>query len=236
MISRWIFISPDQLNSDVGLLAASDPVETGVVLIESRWWARRRKHHKQKIALVFANLRHFADELGARGFTVRYESSDHNFAESLQRIAHDLGTRLVMMEPASRELRTEIEPLIDRGIVEFVPNEFWLTSEEDFEASQSASGPPWRMDRFYRHIRRTKDILMQDGKPVGGRFSFDGDNREPWPGHPVPPVPPEFPIDPIKTDVCALVDRECADHPGRTNVNRLPATRSDAEEAWGWAL
>jgi deoxyribodipyrimidine photolyase-related protein len=33
------------------------------------------------------------------------------------------------------------------------------------------------MDSFYRLVRRESGILMRDGKPVGGKFSFDTESR-----------------------------------------------------------
>jgi deoxyribodipyrimidine photolyase-related protein len=110
------------------------------------------------------------------------------------------------MRPAERELRQELDGLVASGEIEVVPHEGWLTSRVQFEASQS--GPPWRMDAFYRHVRRATGILMREGRPVGGKFSFDADNRRPWKGEPAAPALPVFPGDPIKDEVLELVQRD----------------------------
>ena len=57
---RWVFVPYDQLTDAVGPLAREDPAELGIVVVESRWKARRRPYHHQKLALVLSNLRHFA--------------------------------------------------------------------------------------------------------------------------------------------------------------------------------
>ncbi len=37
------------------------------------------------------------------------------------------------------------------------------------------------MEDFYREQRRRFDVLMDGDKPVGGRWNYDEDNREPPP-------------------------------------------------------
>ena len=67
---------PDQLNDRMGPLGAHAPQRVGIVLVESPWKAARRPYHKQKLALVLSNLRHFALEQAARGVAVRHVVTD----------------------------------------------------------------------------------------------------------------------------------------------------------------
>ncbi|MGD8415329.1 MAG: cryptochrome/photolyase family protein, partial [Candidatus Latescibacterota bacterium] len=231
---NWTLVAPDQLTDRVGPLKSADPSSTGVILIESLWWAKRRPHHKQRIAFVFSNLRHFAAELEQAGFEVRYLQTAEPHGVAAAEAISKLGSSVTMMEPASRELRVELEPLVASGDIRMVANETWLTSRQMFEESQD--GPPWLMDRFYRHVRKTTGLLMQDGEPVGGKFSFDHENRDPWHGNPPAPEPPTFERDEIKEEVCNMVERLFDQNPGRLNPDRLPASRVEAEAAWSWAL
>jgi deoxyribodipyrimidine photolyase-related protein len=91
------------------------------------------------------------------------------------------------------------------------------------------------MDAFYRHVRRETGILMEGGKPAGGKYSFDTENRLSWKGDPPAPEPPTFPKDPVKEEVGRLVQEHFGHHPGRLDLERLPATRRDAEALWSWA-
>jgi deoxyribodipyrimidine photolyase-related protein len=46
----------------------------------------------------------------------------------------------------------------------------------------------WLMEAFYRHQRIANQVLLtEDGKPEGGHWNFDADNRKPWRG--APPAP-----------------------------------------------
>jgi deoxyribodipyrimidine photolyase-related protein len=223
---RWIYVPYDQLTDRIGPLSRIPPGEAGIVLVEAPAKAARRPYHRQKLALILANQRHFALEQAARGVAVRYLVSPGSYAEALR----DLGP-LLAMRPAERELRLDLETLDN---LELAPHEGWLTTTEQFRAA--CGDPPWRMDAFYRRVRRDTGVLMTKGKPEGGRFSFDTENRDTWPGTPPAPAPPRFPRDPIKEEVGALVEREYADHPGRVDLDALPATAADARALWDWAL
>ena len=217
----------------MGPLAREDPRHLGIVLIESPQTADRRPYHQHKLALVIANLRHFALEQAQRGVAVRHVVSPEGYLPALDRLTRELGPMQVM-EPAERELRFELNPLIEKRRLIMIPHEGWLTTTEQFKAS-SPKGPPFRMDAFYRLVRRETGILMASGKPVGGKYSLDAQNRLPWKGTPPAPVPPTFPRDPIKEEVVRIIQARFTRHPGRLDLDRLPATLEDAKELWSWA-
>ncbi|MCW5837984.1 MAG: cryptochrome/photolyase family protein, partial [Labilithrix sp.] len=228
---RWLFVAYDQLSDEIGPLSREDPRTLGIVLVECPEKAARRPYHKQKLALVVANLRHFALEQAARGVEVRHLVAP-SYAAAIEEVVKETGA-LRVMRPAERELRRELAPLVARGALEEIPHEGWLTETADFDESQR--GLPWRMDAFYRHVRRRLGVLMEGEKPLGGRFSFDPENRRRWPGTPDAPAPPTFTPDAITREVCDLVNERMARHPGALRPEALPATKGDAERVWRWA-
>ncbi|MBL8951088.1 MAG: cryptochrome/photolyase family protein, partial [Myxococcaceae bacterium] len=123
----------------------------------------------------------------------------------------------------------------DSGAIAVVPHEGFLTSQADFFEGAGAT-PPWRMDAFYRHVRKRTGLLMEGAKPLGGRFSFDGENRKAWRGTPPPPEPPRFAADEVTHEVVELVRTSFSHHPGTVDTERLPATAAQAEALWRWAL
>lgn len=229
---RWLFVAYDQLSDVIGPLAEEEPAELGIVVVESRAKGRRRPYHRQKLALVLANLRHFALEQAARGVAVRHVVTAGTYHDALAPVTRELGP-LRMLTPAERELTRELAPLVDAEAIELLPHPGWLTTRDDFERSQS--GPPWRLDRFYRHVRRMTGILMEDGRPAGGKYSFDSENRKRWTGSPAAPEPLEFEPDAITNEVLELVEESFPDHPGALLPRELPATHLDAERLWSWA-
>ena len=230
---RWLFIPYDQLSDSIGPLSKEDPKSLGIVLVENPWKAARRPYHKQKLALILSNIRHFALEQASKGIAVRHVVADGPYMNVLKPIISELGP-LRVMTPAERELRVDLTSLVKAGGIELVPHQGWLTTSSDFEKS-GKTAPPWRMDAFYREVRRKKGILMEGGKPKGGKFSYDAENRHYWKGDPPAPKMPPFPSNAIKEEVGRLIQKLFSHHPGRLNLDTLPCTKVDAETLWQWA-
>lgn len=231
----WVYVPYDQLSDAIGPLAAHAPEDLGIVMVESPGKAARRPYHKQKLFLVLANQRRFALEQAARGVDVRYLVAEEGegYAEPLRRAAEELGA-LVHMEPAERELREELGPLVDDGVLTAVPHAGWLTSPEDFTGAVGPA-PPWRMDSFYRAVRKSTGILMEGKAYEGGQASFDGDNRKPWPGKPAAPKVPRFRPGDVELEVAELIERDFARHPGKLDPAAVPTRKSQADRLWAWA-
>jgi deoxyribodipyrimidine photolyase-related protein len=230
---RWIFVPYDQLSDKLGPLAKARSQEVGIILIENHAMLSSRPFHKQRVAYLLANMRCFALEQASRGVAVDYRFTVNSFGQALEQCAKKNGPMLVM-EPAERSLRVEIMPLVSSGIIELIPHDGWLTSIEDFYSSQPKK-PPWRMDAFYRYVRRKYGFLMEEGKPSGGKFSFDAENRLRWDGEPPAPEIPVFPVGQVKEEVGRVIDALFGRHPGILDLKTLPATKADAQLLWNWA-
>jgi len=231
---RWLFVPYDQLSSALGPLARAPARELGIVLVECPSKAATRPYHQQKLALVLTSLRHFALEQAERGVAVRHVVAPSHAAALL-----GLGP-LSMMRAAERELRVELEPLVRSGQLEVMEHEGWLTRSEDFSAilrpTPGGAGRQARMDDFYRRVRTRLGVLMDArGKPLGGRFSFDTENRRAWSGEPAAPRLPTFAVDEISAEVCELIRSHYGRHPGTLHPEALPATLADVERVWEWA-
>ena len=231
---RWLLVPYDQLSDQMGPLAKEPADSLGIILVENAWKAARRPYHRQKLAAVLTNLRHFALEQAARGVRV-----DHRVVASgpYRTALQDLEGTVApvrLMRPAEWELRDDLRPLVERGTLEILPHEGWLTTPDDFRESQPRR--PYRMDRFYRRVRTRTGILMTEaGKPEGGRWSFDTENRKRWPGSPPAPALPRYDPDPVTREVGTLIEERFARHPGTLDLTRLPATATQAQDFWSWA-
>ncbi|MBC7433693.1 MAG: cryptochrome/photolyase family protein, partial [Rubritepida sp.] len=86
-----------------------------------------------------------------------------------------------------------------------------------------------RMEYFYREMRRRHDVLMEaDGKPAGGRWNFDADNRKPPKAGLTSPPRLSFKKDAITLEVLALVRRRFPDGYGRLEPFHFAVTRRQA--------
>ena len=234
---RWVYAPYDQLTARIGPLSGARPSELALLLVEAPSKASRRPYHKQKLFLVLANQRRFALEQAKRGVFVRYEVAreGEGYAEVLRRVGAEVDGPIAHMEPAERELRAELDPLVVDGLLEALPHEGWLTTPEDFTKG-TGPAPPWRMDRFYRQVRKRTGILMDaDGKYEGGKVSFDGENRLPWPGDPPAPAVPRFRHGAIEAEVAELIEARFGHHPGELDPAAIPTRDTHARKVWEWA-
>ena len=189
----------DQLNPDHSWFARPDP---GVlyVLMEVRQETDYVLHHIQKVAGFFAAMRAFARELAARGHRVRYLRLDD--PENAQRIPENL-RRLLARERAGRfEYLLPDELRLDAELARFartlaIPaaahdTEHFLTGREDL-ARLFPPGGRFLLETFYRRMRRRFGVLLlPDGRPAGGMWNFDRENRRPYDGRTPPPEPLGF--------------------------------------------
>jgi len=90
------------------------------------------------------------------------------------------------------------------------------------------------MEFFYREMRRRYHVLLDaDGRPEGGTWNFDADNRGSF-GKKGPPLRPEpfgVPQDAITREVIALVDRLYPDRAGDLSRFDWPVTPAQARAA-----
>ena len=228
----------DQLTRGIASLADLDRARDTVLMVEVRAECTYVRHHQKKIVLILSAMRHFADGLRAEGIRVRYVRLDdpantQSFRGEVVRAVEDLApTRIVATEPGEWRVLDDMRGWQDAtGVpLEVRPDTRFIASIADFRhwASGRAS---LRMEFFYRDMRARTAILMDDGKPAGGRWNYDSENRKRLPkGIALPPTP-VFPPDEITRDVMALVARAFGDHFGAVDGFSLPVTAAEAEHA-----
>jgi deoxyribodipyrimidine photolyase-related protein len=196
------------------------------------------QHHKHKLVFTLAAMRAHADLLRSEGFRVEYTA----LGEAANRLSFVEKLRELLSRTGFRELlHFEIEdPAMERRVAAFakryglrrtiVPSPMFLCTPEEFSDWARGSKRP-RMADFYRWQRRRLDILVDSaGRPEGGQWSFDKDNRKPLP--PNVPVPglPEVRHGRYVRQVVRQVDDMFPDHPGSTDEFWLPTTRAQARD------
>jgi deoxyribodipyrimidine photolyase-related protein len=243
---RWIYVPYDRLHDGVGPLGETRAEDAVVVMMESVAKGTRRPYHKKKLTLVLSAMRHFALEQGERGCRVVYGQSPTSFGDGLIGLQEKWGwEELVVNRPAERELRVELEGARAAGLrIREVEDTAWLSTTAEFEGvfgkmkarEEKAGQRQYLMDRFYRAMRQKTGLMMRGGKPVGGKFSFDAENRKPYRGEIAVPERPRFAPDAITREVMAMIE---ARHPqtfGKIENFDLAVTRAEAEAGWAFAL
>jgi deoxyribodipyrimidine photolyase-related protein len=195
------------------------------------------KYHKHKIIFFLASMRRFASELRSAGFKIDYHSLDDKdasipFIKKLEAWLIKKKIQTVHIYEIDDEFfEQRITRLLKRLNVELVTDQTpkFLTSRIEFKEYLESTKRPF-MKVFYEKQRKKLNILMEESKPIGGKFSFDEENRKKLPkGHKIPPIK-KSQSNPETEKVKKLVDQLFSDHPGKSEDFWLITSRDEAKE------
>ena len=236
-LRHLVLILGDQLDEDASALDGFDPAQDLLWMAEVEEESTHVPSSKQRTTLFLSAMRHFAELLHARGWPLVYRRIDAagntgTLAGELARsLAERKPQRLVMTAPGDWRVLQAL-----RGVAQAQGLELELRDDRHFfctvrEFARHAEGrKSLRMEFFYREMRHKTGVLMEGGKPLGGEWNYDTENRGSFgkagPG-PVP-APTRFAPDAITREVMALVNERFAGNPGTNDSFAWPVTRAQA--------
>jgi deoxyribodipyrimidine photolyase-related protein len=216
---HWRHLPPER--SDVDYL-----------MVEDRDLIASHRFHKHRIIHRLAAMRSHARSLRGAGFSLQYltlekASPDESYLQRLERILQEGDFDAIQhFEIEDRALEKSIARLARRrGLrLKVLNSPMFICTRKSFAHWIDSRRRP-RMVDFYKRQRRELGILLNErGKPLGGRWSFDQDNRRSLPGHvPISALPK---VEPRKLlqDVCKAVAKWFPDHPGTVDGFWFPYT------------
>lgn len=199
----------DQLNASHSWYTAPD-AEVLHVLMEVRQETDYAWHHIQKVVGFFGAMRRFAKQLSSTGHRVLYLALDdprnkQDIPQNLEWIFKACGaTSFGHQMPDEWRLDQQLQGFAATcGLaVEVVDSEHFLTTREEL-ATLFKGKKQYLMERFYRVMRERTGLLMRNGKPEGGTWNYDAENRQRPSKEHMPPPPLLFDHD--LRDIDAMV-------------------------------
>ncbi|MGC9491430.1 cryptochrome/photolyase family protein [Vibrio genomosp. F10] len=172
----------DQLNSEHSWFSQVD--ETVLYIIaELKQESQYVTHHIQKVCAFFSAMAHFSQERQREGHQVLSLTLDdtHRFSDLSEMITHyvsEVGaTQFDYQRPDEYRLQQQLASLdLNNVKVQCVDTEHFLLPFEEIP-QQFTQGKHVMMEHFYRRMRKRFNILMEDGKPLGGKWNYDANNR-----------------------------------------------------------
>ena len=142
-----IWILGDQLHlKQAALQSCNNPSDVEIILIESYSHIKKLRYHKQKLALIWSAMRHFAKELRQQGYSVTYEKAE-DFQTPLESwIKENQIDQLQIMSPNDKPFLQIIENLKLPLNINLLPNNQLL----------------WRSEEFSQWAKYSKRLLMED--------------------------------------------------------------------------
>lgn len=219
------------------LLPQKPSKDVVIFMREDRDLCTHFRYHKHKIIFFLSAMRKYAEELREAGFKVQYEKLgefNNSFEDRLMMfLKKNKCQKLEMFEIEDKFFEIRIKDSLTKAQLdfEFFKSPMFLTERSDFMSMQSSTKKPFMKTFYERQRKHLKILINADGSPVGGKWSFDTENRKPLPKNHVSPKLPDFKPDKIDQEVFKLVEKEFSDHPGTCEDFWLPTERVGAR-AW----
>ncbi len=204
-------------------------------MLETRSEQTYVRHHIKKLLAFLVAMRKFASWLAENGHVIEYRKITD--AATLPTITENLRAlvaqyqinKVEYQEPDEYRVQQELDSFSStiHVPVRSVSSEHFFT-QRDTLTTQMGTRHHYLMEFFYRSLRKHTGYLMTpDGKPVGGNWNYDHENRHGPPKQAISwPRPPAFGND--FTQVARDILQAGIPYFGRGDGLDFPATRAQA--------
>ena len=191
------------------------------------------RFHKKKLMFHRASMQAYRKGLTDQGYPVRYVGFTPNpDMDSLFAPLRQAGIEeMWVADPVDHALEEKLKTQAKRTNItlRFLPSPAFLSSGEWLDGFFKGTNH-FSMAKFYITQRKRLHLLLEKEKPVGGKWSFDPENRKRIPRDlEVPPLPRSRPsgwVDEAKT----FVEKNFPGNPGSSDHFFYPVTHHDAEK------
>jgi deoxyribodipyrimidine photolyase-related protein len=222
---------PHQLFEDNVLISKCETL----YLVEEYLFFGQYKFHKQKIAFHRASMKGYASYLQGKGIEVHYIEAIDPLSDVRKLIPFlkEKGVNsLVYLDTTDDWLEQRLHTACKAQQVELTqyPTPMFLNSAAEIAAYFVGKKRMFQTD-FYKHQRLRRKILLEsDQKPIGGKWSFDEENRLKYAKGKTPPKTEFLPSNAIYEEAFAYTQTHFADHYGQLNPNfRYPTTFAESK-------
>ena len=183
------------------------------------------KHHKHKILLFLSAMRSYADDLKTNKYKIVYKKiEDKDFKDSYE----DKLKKIISLNKIQEVSFFEIEDKkFEKRIISFmkklnikinmISSPMFMCSRTDFKEHIELNKNNL-MANFYKYIRKKNNILIEsNGQPVGGKWSFDKDNRKKIPKDTKIPLFPKIKETSHTRALKPIIENMFPKHPGSTD-------------------
>ena len=207
-----------------------------VFMAEDLGLSTYEKHHKLKILMIFSAMREKRDELKNNNIDIDYiEIEDPDFIlsyeEKLEKyIKKNNIKNLNVFEIEDKSFEKRIINFTKKHNLNLIisTSPMFLIKREDFLDLKGKSKVV-RMGNFYKNVRKKLNILVDENqKPIGGKWSFDDENRKKIPkGLNIPDLL-EMQISKYVEELKPIISKKFNNHPGKMDDIWMPFNRVEA--------
>ncbi|MBS3777358.1 MAG: cryptochrome/photolyase family protein [Bacteroidales bacterium] len=227
-------IFPHQLFENSPLIDNGHPL----YLVEESLFFNQYAFHRQKLAFHRASMKFYQDYLDSKGIEVIYIEA-HEKLSDVRSLISKLAERNIKVvhyiDPTDNWLEKRIENTAGKENIDLEkhPSPMFLNTKEALREFFKPHKKKFSHNDFYIRQRKKHNILIDDQKrPVGGKWSFDADNRKKYPRNKQAPVI-EYPqADGYFQEALEYVNKHFPDNPGSLHPSPIyPANFNTARES-----
>jgi deoxyribodipyrimidine photolyase-related protein len=225
-------IFPHQLFQPHPALAPGRPV----FLLEEWLYFRQYAFHKRKLWLHRASMKHYEKWLNESGYPVHYieaAEAQSDVRKLLEYLAQKDCRAVHTTEVDDNWLHSRIKDSCHQLSMQWVqyPNPQFVTPISTglsfFENKKSF----FQTDFYIWHRKRLQLMLDKSGKPLGGKWTYDAENRQRYPAGQKPPLLPWPKHDVISREALQYVQANFGHHYGSLDENwNYPITHAQAND------
>ena len=172
----------DQLNRTSELFKDIDLEQDTFWMAEVREASLKPASHKQRSLLFISAMRHFAQSLRDDKIPIIYLTLDDGFDTFSDALIHSIKEyrpqKIRCVLPGDYAVLQSLKQvcIAENISLEILPDNHFISLPGEF--TRWAKGKTeWRMEFWYRELRKRTGILMEGKKPVGGDWNYDKNNR-----------------------------------------------------------
>lgn len=224
-------VFPHQLFENHPAIQSEQPV----FLVEEHLFFQHYPFHKQKLAFHRASMKCYQHHLESRGVTVIYIDAVDDRSDVRRLLTYQLKQgigELHFCDVTDNWLAKRIKQAAgDIRLIEY-ESPLFLNTKADLAAYFQNKLRYFQTD-FYIRQRKQRRILVDNAlQPMGGKWSFDAENRLRYPKAKSPPAITFPKSDAYWTEACSYVEQHFSHHYGSLpNQPTYPATYSQSK-AW----
>lgn len=211
-------------------------IESGrqIYLVEEFMFFKVQSFHKQRLVLLRSAMQKYGETLQKNEHEVIYiPSKELSCRGNLFDIIGKKNIKNIhLCEFADEWLYQDLMIGAEKygWKIHFYPSPGFICSNQELN-NFFVNKMHYSMAQFYAYQRKSQNILMEGQRPIGGKYSFDSDNRKKIPKSlPIPPT--FFPAKNLNTEkIIAEVESEFTDAIGDAAPFFYPTTHHEAKKA-----
>ena len=168
--------------------------EAPFYIVEENLYFKQYPFHKQKIAFHRASMKEYEVFLKLKNKKVDYIEASEKISDVRELIGYlsEKGIQIInYIDPVDNWLEKRIKKQCELNQIKRhrFGTPLFLNTEEELSVFFKRDKKKYHQTSFYTSQRKKMHILMDSlGKPVGGKWTFDGENRKKYPAKKTPPI------------------------------------------------